>query len=958
MWRDTIFKTLGNLITRRKGSVLAVGIIITVLMIVASGRIRMRTQIADMMPEGIPQIVAYQDIVDEYQSATSVMIVIESEKHDKRAMIACAKEMEQKLRSIKKYIPVEDQKLSIGQRLALLKGVYPVAGVQYDTLELVKRVDLKLDTDFAANHGMMVQKTADLENFLNMFGSLALPELVCNINDNMEKEFIDDADNLATIDGEAEAVQGLEGMFAFMQSIDSYIETGDADVAAAAVTKFVTGPEYMFSPDNSLLMLTLQPTVDMNDFEDALTLGYAIYDTLEVMKAQHTDLWIGGSGWMLIQIDEMIASKKDFGWPSVVALGLILLLLIGSFKAWKNPLFSVVCLVIAIIWTTGMLALTLKYLNMMSAAFGLILVGLGIDFGIHVISGFRDARDQGMAPIDALKDMFNRVGAGVVTGAITTAVVFFSLVVTRFEAFSEMGFAIGSGLIITLLVMLIVLPAWIAWDTRKHARTTAGRVSKLSWFWQLAPFRAIAYIMQFRFLRILGGFMKHPVVAALTVVVSVVLAGISLYAARTIEFEYNMLELEPVGIPSVVAQEKILDRFEMSPDIALLKATDLDDCRTKVRQLKKIGNRTGLIGGIDAVTEFIPREKDCTVNQKLITNFAQALQRMPATPRISEQGKAVLVTQLRRLHNNFVEIGELSVSSSGEGNKIIRKCDQIVGKKDSESALLALADKIEALKKGDTSLYGFQQVMGPLLKERLQKMANTVPVTLQTLPSIIRNRYVNAHNDDLLITVYPKANIWDEVNLRRFQEQTKKVSPRVTGTPAINLVFIDMMGEKGKIALMVAFMAILIILLLDFHSLWFTLLALVPLAIGASWMVGLMALLGIKFNIANFVALPLILGIGIDDGVHILHRYRIEGRFSIPTVIRYTGRAILLTSLTTMIAFGSMGLASHRGTASMGQVLFLGVGACFVSSAITLTALIVLLERWFPSFNKKREKKS
>ena len=81
-----------------------------------------------------------------------------------------------------------------------------------------------------------------------------------------------------------------------------------------------------------------------------------------------------------------------------------------------------------------------------------------------------------------------------------------------------------------------------------------------------------------------------------------------------------------------------------------------------------------------------------------------------------------------------------------------------------------------------------------------------------------------------------------------------------------------------------------------------------------------MALTGMKFNFTNFMALPLIIGIGIDDGVHMLHRYRIEGRGSIPIVVKYTGRAILLTSLTTMIGFGSMGLASHKGMASMGQV--------------------------------------
>ena len=100
-----------------------------------------------------------------------------------------------------------------------------------------------------------------------------------------------------------------------------------------------------------------------------------------------------------------------------------------------------------------------------------------------------------------------------------------------------------------------------------------------------------------------------------------------------------------------------------------------------------------------------------------------------------------------------------------------------------------------------------------------------------------------------------------------------------------------------------------------------------------------------KLNYMNFMALPLILGIGIDDGVHILHRYHLEGKGSVPLILKYTGRAILLTSLTTMIGFGSMAFATMRGTASMGLVLVLGVGSCFLSSAFVLPALIAIYEK-------------
>jgi predicted RND superfamily exporter protein len=526
-----------------------------------------------------------------------------------------------------------------------------------------------------------------------------------------------------------------------------------------------------------------------------------------------------------------------------------------------------------------------------------------------------------------------------------------------------MGFAIGTGILVTLTVELILVPALIAWDNKGHSvignflqKVKLGflvnffnLVGKgIRAFFSLGIFRWISGLMQFKFLEGSGRFINKIPVAWTWLVISAVLVVLSVLSFKKIQFEYDMLALEAEGIPSVITQEKILDRFEISPDYALLKSKNLEDDRKKIKQLKKIGNRTGLIGGVDGISEFVPKMKDQEKNRPVIAAFGKKVGKMPATVPVTEKDREVLAQELERLHMNFVEIGELSISGSGEDNKIIRKCDQIVGKKDEESKLLALAKRIRGMEGGEKVLTGFQEVLGPVLKERLLKMTSTDPITMEGLPENIRNRYVNPYNSDLLITVFPNSNIWEETILRRFQEKTSKVSERITGTPAIMLVFIDMMKEKGRIAVVAAAIAILLILLLDFQSIAYTLLAAIPLAAGAIWMAGMMALFGIKFNIVNFMVLPLILGIGIDDGVHILHRYRIEGRLSIPLVVRYTGRAILLTSLTTMIAFGSMGLASMKGTASMGQVLFLGVGACFISSAYTLTALITIIEKIIP----------
>ena len=181
--------------------------------------------------------------------------------------------------------------------------------------------------------------------------------------------------------------------------------------------------------------------------------------------------------------------------------------------------------------------------------------------------------------------------------------------------------------------------------------------------------------------------------------------------------------------------------------------------------------------------------------------------------------------------------------------------------------------------------------------------------------------------------------------MRKFYEQTSLIEDSITGMPIIMLIFIDLIKVKGLESVLWGLLVIVLVLLIDFRSFKYTAIALIPLILGMIWMLGIMYLFGMKLNINNFMALPIIIGIGIDDGVHMLHRYKIEGRNSMDKVTKFTGKAVLLTSLTTIIGFGSVATASHRGLASMGLVLVIGVATCFITSAFLLPAIISLKDK-------------
>ncbi|MCX7725275.1 MAG: MMPL family transporter [Chitinispirillaceae bacterium] len=952
--REKFFRFLAYIVTIHNRKILICGILLTLFFIAVSGRLTFKTRIADMMPQGIPQIEEFLKIAEEYKSDFTVMITIESDKRDLKEMKNCAEELVPKLENIVLYKPKKEEKLSILQKIEILRGKFPVKGVEYDTIPLVKRVDYKIDKEFIEKHGLILQKNKDLKNMLNMYNSINILDFVKNINDNFEREYIEDSENLSSIDGEEQAIAGLEGIRKYIEHLNEFIKSGDTLQAIEAINAILSGDQYLISPDNSMLLVMVQPAVSMDQFEDAMFLGYRIDDTLSFIQQKYPHLNIGRSGAMMIQIDENNALVKDFGWSSLFSLLLILILLVGSFRNWKYPFFSVVVLTVGIIWTTGFIAIVYHYLSMISAAFAIILIGLGIDFGIHLMSGFRDGREQGKSLEESIYYMYNRVGAGIITGAFTTAIVFYILIFTKFKAFFELGTVIGSGILITLFAFLILLPAFIVWNN-KEQKTKEGNIpisilyskakNKLASFFSRRIFTILSEPFQFKFLSASGKFTSRLPIAITIIIISSILVFLSIVNIKKIEFEYDMMKLEPVGLPSVICQDKILEKFEISPDFAMVRAKDLNECRKLVEEFKRVGNKTGLIGKIDAITEFLPEEEEQKRNIPLIENFKRKIDTLKISNVFTKEETKKLLEEFNRLHQNIVEIGELSVMSSGEKNKIVAKCDQIVGKSDEESKILKLIDNIKATPNKEELLGRFQYLTGREMKEKLLAMTSTEVVTMDNLPINIKSRYTNDNSTSLLINVYPKNYIWEERQLRKFNEATQKITDRITGLPILTMLMIDMMKEKGIIAIILGTIGIIFFLIIDFKSVKYTILALIPLATGTIWMIGLMALFKIKFSLVNFMAIPLIIGIGIDDGVHILHRYIIEGKNSIPVVIKYTGRAIILTSLTTMIGFGSMGLASHRGIASMGVVLFMGVGTCFIASAYLLPAILAIYEK-------------
>jgi predicted RND superfamily exporter protein len=240
----------------------------------------------------------------------------------------------------------------------------------------------------------------------------------------------------------------------------------------------------------------------------------------------------------------------------------------------------------------------------------------------------------------------------------------------------------------------------------------------------------------------------------------------------------------------------------------------------------------------------------------------------------------------------------------------------------------------------------FQRIFSPYFKDAVLRMGKTEPISLDDLHESVLDRYADRERQQFLVTVFPANDVWQDAEfLKRFVEDIEGADDRATGMPPVFRALVEIVGRDGGNAMLLTLAVVFLLLWGDFRNPLHALMAMIPLAAGVFWMVGLMSLTGLKLTVMNIMGFPMILGIGIDDGVHIMHRWRHEGRGKIGTIFASTGKAILLTSLTTMLAFGSLVFSIWRGFGQLGSALFIGVGACFLTTVFILPGIFGWIER-------------
>ncbi|KPK63621.1 hypothetical protein AMJ83_06245 [candidate division WOR_3 bacterium SM23_42] len=866
-------------------------LIVTVFAAISASRIRMDMRWSDMLPMNDPKAREFDKIITDYKSASTFLVVVRGE--------------EQQIKQFADAITPQIKELT----------------------QFFDRIDYKIDKDFFSKHGFMLAEAKDLETGADMFEDLNLVPLLNNINDNFEEEYIGDEEALSTKEKETDAVRTLDGFHYWLKAMNAFIsdpQSATPDLADSAVERFLYGDPYFISQDKRVLLMNLKPNFTAMDIDKDISSTDSVQAIIDRTLPDFPNVKAGISGMIPLQKDEMEHTTKDMQLSAILALVLVLLLFILTFRMWSAPILAGLNLILSIIIAAGIVGLLLGRLNMMTSMFAVILIGLGVDYSIHIISVYGERRNIDKDSVSAMQETLIRSGPGIITGALTTAAAFFALAISVTQGIKEMGIVLGIGIVCAMLTTLTSLPSILVARER-----FLKRVSK-------RPFKQPH--VEFKVLGSLGrSIVTRPLVYLL---VAAAITGFLLYQALNIRFDYNMLNIEPKGLATVELQDTIIEAFDLSPDFAMVTTGSVEESYAMAERLKEMP----LISMVENIADYVPPEEKQLERRPYVEDIRRVLQQNKTVNHLTTHKIEELITELERLDMNIYELSQLAFI--GGQDKVDEKCKSIIGdpeQEDPESFILNLVEKIRHNPQfAVEQLNNFQNYYFPNLRQKINDMANPELITLEQVPEHIKNQYINEAGDKYLVTIYPKETIWNYEALTRFDKQLETVSPKITGTPPIFLHLIRLIGRDGLNATILTVIIVILLLWLDFRSFRFAILGVIPLITGGIWMLGLMKTCGLMLNVVNVMAIPMIVGIGIDDGVHILHRYMFEGLRKTPIVLKSTGKAVLLTSLTTMAGFGSLMTASYRGWVGFGALLVTGVGACFMTTILFLPSIIGL----------------
>lgn len=651
-----------------------------------------------------------------------------------------------------------------------------------------------------------------------------------------------------------------------------------------------------------LLLVSFMPRKDYEALDPIQEPLLRARQTLDRLRGRFPAAPAGITGRPALAADEVQRTSEDMTLASILAVIGVSIVFMLFFRGVVRPLVTVLALMVGIAWSAGFATLVVGQLNQLSSVFGVILVGIGIDFGIHLLARYQQALAT-LGDVDAaLEEALLHVGPGNLTAALSTAAAFYTTLLTDFAGLAQLGVVAGSGILLCALSMLLVLPAALYRLDRDRPPTN------------LRPLPAFAALDRLS---------ARPRLALVVVLVLTALAGV---AASRVDFDENLMNLQFQGEESVRWERALMDTDTSTWVTASLVKT-VPEALERHAQLAALEP----VARVESVASFLGPE--AVLIRDRVRAIGRALGPLPSNALAPRAEGPRLGSAVERFGTGLEDLAEVAIS-----NGLAEETEEILSLAERAADLAGrIPAESPALDRLQVGLLTALRVR----TARLAKLLSPPGWTLDTIPTWIRSRLVGK-DGRIAVYAFPEESLWPPKAMARFLDSIEGLDPEVTGATVAVREAGRVLRAAFKIMVGVTALLILILLALEYRH-WRGLIALVPLCVGGVWFLGAMGLFGVSFNMVNFFIVAVLIGLGIDDGVHMLNR-SIEDPEGSP-VGHATGTGVILSSLTTIVGFGALMTSAHAGLASMGQIMALGASMLLLSALVAQPALSRLVFR-------------
>ena len=650
--------------------------------------------------------------------------------------------------------------------------------------------------------------------------------------------------------------------------------------------------------------IILMPILDYSELLPAEKSITAIKNAIAAAKSgELANVQVNMTGEVILEYEEMDGITKSTTIAGIASFILVCVTLWIAYRSFKLMIATFISLGLGLVFSMGFATVSIGHLNLISIAFAVLFIGMGDAFSSHFCLRYRELIMRGESQRDALLDTFTSTGSALILCALTAAIGLYAFIPTHYIGVSELGIIAGTSMFIALLTTFTVLPALMKIMPIKRRRTKKPELEKSSFLLSNWPLRLARPIRWITFL--------------------LTLAALALLTRVSVDF--NPINLRDQNTESVKTFKYLLQDEDTSPMTLSSLATSEKETLDKKSRFEKLPTVEKVMTLFDLIPD--DQEAKLAIIEELSLVLGPQLESFPQPA----QGGAKLES-LEELQANIL----VQISKAEGGNadllELSESLDSFLDYLDGlpEELRQPILDKLQ------------QALLGglPVTMEKLRKGLEAETITLESLPSELKARWLS--QDGLYrIQVSPKRDLNNLENLRAFILEAQRIDPDVTDLPVTYLESMNEVVQSFVQAFSIALVAITILLLVILRSVKDTLLVLLPLLLASVFTAAATVVFNVPFNFANIIALPLLFGLGVDSGIHMVHRLHYLDSSEENLLGTSEAQGVFYGALTTIFSFSSLAFTSHQGTASMGILLSIGLLMTLICALVVLPAFSV-----------------